>query len=354
MLLQNRTPFLAFTFESLDLAGEPFHVIVVKGTFDIVVGAGLRPAAQQEPVRTSDEHWADATSSSLRWEDDLAPFKPHADIVVNATAHAPEGRPAREWLAGITVGDLTKRVRVTGPRAWVHAPLIGWGLGEPMLTAAVPIRYDHAFGGKVEQDGVTKVYEQNPVGVGFVDLRRLDTSRPVPAPTILPPDGHIPALGKSCPVEGLSAIAKAWQPRRARAGTFDAAWIAERHPRLPSDFDPTYYNCAHPDLIYDGHLRGDEMVRLERLHPEHEILTFRLPALTVAAAITDRDAHRYGGPARLDTLSIDAERMKVLLTWRLTLPLYTRGISQLDVGVRESFATTLERATGTVVTQGGG
>jgi hypothetical protein len=331
----------------LDLEDDPFQVVIVKGTFDIVHGAGLTLSAQQEPIRTCDAYWDDEKPSSLRWEDDLAPFKPCADVIVNATAYAPGGRPEREWLAGVTVGGRAKRVLVTGPRVWAYAPLMGWTLGPVTPVTEMPIRYEHAFGGFIERDGVVKVHQQNPVGVGFVDPRNLYSSRVIPAPTILTSDGRVPVLGEPYPVEGLSAIPKPWLPRRARAGTFDSEWVADRHPRLPHDFDHTFYNCAHPDLMHDGFLRGDEEVRLERLHREHEILVFRLPALVVAAAIVDKDDYRYGGPARLDTLYIDAERLKAMLTWRAPLPLYKHGVKHIDIAMKESLDAIIQRAKAT-------
>lgn len=347
MKIRNRTPFSPYTFQTLDLDDDPFQVIIVKGTFDIVHGATLTLSALQDPIRTCDAYWDDQKPSSLRWEDDLAPFKPGTDVVVNATAHAPGGRPTREWLAGITIGDRSKRVLVTGPRVWSYAPLVGWALGPVTPVTEMPIRYENAFGGFVERDGIVEVHQQNPVGVGFVDLRRLHTSRPIPAPTILSPDGRVPVFGEHYPVEGLSALAKPWLPRRACAGTFDEVWVKHRHPRLPYDFDPAFYNCAHPDLVQDGFLRGAEEIRLERLHREQEILVFSLPALVVAAAIVDRDDYRYGGPMRLDTLYIEPERLKAVLTWRVMLPLYRHGIKHIDIAMRDSISAMIARATAT-------
>ncbi|NUQ74537.1 MAG: DUF2169 domain-containing protein [Polyangiaceae bacterium] len=347
MKIRNRTPLTPYTFQALDLDDDPFQVVIIKGTFDIVHGAALTLSMQQEPIRTCDAYWNDEKPSSLRWEDDLAPFKPGTDIVINATAHAPGGRPMREWLSGVTVGGQTKRVLVTGPRVWAHAPLMGWALGPVTPITEMPIRYEHAFGGLVERDGMVEVHQQNPVGVGFVDIRRLNTSQVIPVPTILTPDGRVPVLGEPYPVEGLSAIAKPWLPRRARAGTFDSEWIKNRHPRLPRDFDHAFYNCAHPDLMSHGFLRGDEEIRLERLHREHENLLFRLPALVVAAAIVDHDGYRYGGPARLDTLYIDAEQSQAMLTWRATLPLYKHGVRHIDIAMRESFGAIIARASAT-------
>jgi len=71
------------------------------------------------------------------------------------------------------------------------------------------------------------------------------------------------------------------------------------------------------------------------MHPEHESLSFRLPSLLVAVGITDRDGYRYGSPARLDTVFIDAETLRVELTWRATLPRYKHAVASMHVAMRD-------------------
>jgi hypothetical protein len=336
MKINNRTPLSLLSFRTVDLDGEPFQVVVVKGTFEIVKDAPLGFAAEQAPIRTVDDPWEKGALSSLRFEDDLAPFKPTTDIIVNATAYGPGGKPSAQWHAGVELGALRKRVLVTGPRAWVHAPLLGWSLSPIVPVRAVPVRYERAFGGEA--------YEKNPVGVGFVDARSADRSREVPAPQILSADGRLPVFGELYPVEGLGAVAKPWQPRRGRAGTFDEAWKAHARPGLPRDFDPFYWSAAHEDLICDDFLHGNEEVTLENLHPEHARLSFRLPHLVVVAALTDCNGHRYGSPTRLDTVLIDAERMRAELTWRATLPLHGQALARLDLAMKERQAMLLAQA----------
>jgi hypothetical protein len=338
MSFVNETPFAHFMFQSLDMDGDPFQVVVLKGTFDLSPSAAPAISLEQEKVVVADERWDSGPSSSLKNEDDIAPFKPRTDILVTATSYAPGGKPAREWLAGVSVGKVAKRILVTGPRVWVHARIGGWSLGEPEPVKSVPIRYERAYGGVAVRGGVPEAYQKNPVGRGYVDPGTADKSRPIVAPNLLTPDFKLPELGKDYPVEGFSAMHKSWLPRRAKAGTFDEAWRKTRHPLVPDDFDFAFYNCAHPDLIYPGYVLGGEEVRLERLHPDHEILRFRLPTHLVAVALTDKDGYRYGGAARIDTVHIDVERMKLMLTYRATLPVFRDGVARVEAVLTESSA----------------
>lgn len=328
MKTQNTTPYAVLSFPFVDREGAPFHAVIVKGTFAIEKDKPLTIAAEQAPIRAEDEAWADGATSSLRYESDLAPFKPATDVIVHATAHAPDKKPAPAWHAGISVGELKKRLVVTGPRAFAYTKKRGWTLGPIKPVDEVPIRYERAFGGAIKVGERLEAYPNNPVGVGYVDPRAADRARAHAAPQILAADGRPPVFGEPYPVEGLCAIPRTWEPRRARVGS------AEPGQKLPRDFDPLYFNAAHDDLISDGFLRGDEVVMLENLHPEHAALSFTLPWMIVAAAIVDRAGYRYGAPARLDTVLIDAERMRAELTWRATLPLYDDGVAHLDVATR--------------------
>lgn len=337
MSLANDTPFATLMFQSMDMHGDPFQVVVVKGTFDLSPGAPPRVSQRQEPVIVADQRWDDNSHSSLKNEDDLAPFKPRTDILVTATAHAPQGKPAREWLAGVSVGKVQRRILVTGPRVWVHARIGGWALGEPEPVKSVPIRYERAYGGVAIRGNTPEAFQKNPVGRGYVDPSTVHRARPIVAPNLLAPDLDPPELGDpDYPVMGLSAMHKSWLPRRAKAGTFDAVWQRTRHPLVPEDFDFAFYNCAPPDLVYPGYVLGGEEVRLERLRPDQEIVRFRLPTTLVAVALTDKAKYRYGGAARIDTVHVDAERMKLHMTWRATLPLFEDGVASVQVAMTES------------------
>ncbi|MBK9258908.1 MAG: DUF2169 domain-containing protein [Polyangiaceae bacterium] len=146
MILRNYTPFPPLLFDGRDVQGRDFAVLVLRGTFDIIPGAPLRPNPTQQPIVESDVWHGEPNYSSVYMESDLAPFKPRTDILVNAIAHAPGGRPLPDWQVGIEVGPIKKRLRVTGPRAWVREGG-EWKLEDPAPVTEVPLRYEYAFGG---------------------------------------------------------------------------------------------------------------------------------------------------------------------------------------------------------------
>jgi len=42
---------------------------------------------------------------------------------------------------------------------------------------------------------------------------------------------------------------------------------------------------------------------------------------------------RHGAPARLDTVFIDADAMRVELTWRATMPLFKVAVKSLHIAI---------------------
>jgi hypothetical protein len=133
------------------------------------------------------------------------------------------------------------------------------------------------------------------------------------------PGEPITELGKTYRPQGLGPLARAWQPRRGLAGTFDDDWLRTRWPALPRDFRFDHYNSSHPDLIAPAYIRGDEPVLLEGLSPEGP-LAFRLPGHVVLLMLRLKDGQFQAAGMPLDTVEIDAGRRECSLVWRLKLP----------------------------------
>lgn len=315
MLLRNYTPFVPLVFQARDTRERDFGVLVLRGTLEVGPEGTLKLAQEQAPIVEADIYFGKPNESSLRTESDLAPFKPNADIHINAIAHAPQGRPASRWVVSARVGKCLKQLVVTGPRYWRRRFVGGWQLSEPTPCLAVPIRYEAAFGGVFGEGDATTVFEENPIGRGFVQLENLKGIERIDAPQVETPEDPIGELGPTHAPQGFGPIARSWLPRRRYAGTYDEAWKRDRWPNLPRDFDDAHFNSAHPDLIYPGYLNGDELVQLDGLSPRGR-LEFHLPGYQVGTLFRYQDGSMAAAKLQLDTALIDLPEGRLHLTWR--------------------------------------
>ncbi|RQR79223.1 DUF2169 domain-containing protein [Burkholderia sp. Bp9012] len=408
MEFSNFTPFPALAFESLGIDGAPFHTVVLRQTFELREGA-LVLAQEQTPLTTTDRFFGEPNQSSVAEESDLAPYKPACDVLIHATAYAPGGTALPRFEAGVqlisaaivtdreaglasTTVLLDRRLRINGPRAFVRRSAFmrsagkmvalvtfglvrrqDWRLTAPEPIKALPIRYEHAWGGQCRVNADDKAAgrvpkamrlteqqqsghpdqshlpvahttcEANPVGMGFAERWFVKASRltRIAAPQIeevgqpLTTQAwlHASAEGTSRALQpaGFGMVGRAWRGRRELAGTFDDQWLAERHPGLPADFDFRYWNSAPPSMQVP-HLKGNETLVLANLAPTGTpgakvnaqggtLLRIPLPGHLPMGWIYTSEALKFA-PFLLDTLSVDLSdpmKPKVTLVWRATL-----------------------------------
>lgn len=340
--VQNQTPFALFQCDKMGV-GRRFHdTVVLKGTFDLAPGP-LRLAVVQAPVALADDYWdlEAAERSSVKHAGEAVLFKPRTDVIITGTVRSPSGRSLVAWDAAVMVKNqwrtvLDYEVEVTGPRAWRYTSLQGWALSRPAPTTEVPIRYELAYGGaymdpeRFTLEGAAPtwiVHEPNPSGTGFFDERAMNVALAYRAPQWQPREAPVTALNRSAPLTGFGPIARPWSARLQYAGTYDDAW--ERATRadvargLPADyaadFDPRFFQCAHPSLITSEYLRGDEHVGLHGMVPGHEQLVVQLPGIAPRARLRDGVSPPREEPIPLDTVHIDLDARAVYLCWRLVL-----------------------------------
>jgi hypothetical protein len=212
MNVRNETPFEYLAFESVDPQLSEFWVLVLRGTFRIVPNATLELAETQHPMVEGDVFRGEPNASSLLMECDIAPFKKRSDVMVNAIAHAPAGRPSPRWPVRLRVGSLDKTLHVTGPRRWIKNGR-GYHLEAPEPCSSVPLDYEHAFGGVFQRaSGQLEVFEQNPVGLGFVPAGEAPHEETLRAPQIESPDDPIVEMGRLHEPQGFGPITRSWEP----------------------------------------------------------------------------------------------------------------------------------------------
>jgi len=102
----NHTPFPALAFGGIDQRGHAFHVLALRQTFTWNQTGTLVFADEQEPLCEADEFFGDTLEGSVRQESDLCPYKPRCDVIVNASAQAPQaanGKPQSRFVVRLEV-----------------------------------------------------------------------------------------------------------------------------------------------------------------------------------------------------------------------------------------------------------
>lgn len=96
--ISNETAYAAERTWVRDKHGHHHWIVVVKATFEFGPHGKLRLADEQLPPLHEPEYFGAPGQSSVRYEADLIARKPTTDVIVNAHAHAPGGRPTQEVL----------------------------------------------------------------------------------------------------------------------------------------------------------------------------------------------------------------------------------------------------------------
>ena len=331
---ENLTPYGFALLPNVDRHGDEIVVVAVAVHFELPapgrMHAGpLAPRPEQPAPRFDDVHWGDPASSSLRYEGQSAYTRLGTDIYVNASAHAPGGRPVDHVDVDVAIARCRVVARVFGDRVWVDTA------GElrpspPVAFTRIPLIWERAFGGGRIEDGERGYEARNPVGVGL--YASVEAAADAALPNIEDPAGPITdASSRPRPV-GFGAIARHWQPRVAFIGTYDERWRQTRAPLWPEDFDERFFFAAAPGLQARPHLVGGEPVVLSGVHPGGGI-GFALPRVRLACkSVFHGRVERVG--LRLDAVLLEPDEGSVTLIQRASVG-FGRGGDHRYTIVRE-------------------
>lgn len=375
MEFRNLTPFSVMEYAMDDKHNERHRVVAMKTGFRLVQDENGQWQAQLMenpplPLCVEDEYSGEMNASPVLRESDLAPLKPACDIIINGTAYTPDGVAAPEMMASVLMrsasGDvlLDKRLRVTGKRFYQRQALTGqWYETEPEPFTSLPLDYRYAFGGecRIESDSkfAGRIPEEyhltedqrrehpdqanpplahmacpvNPLGLGYMQpwYLRASEAEQVEAPRIIAMDsqftlqhftacldGKVDWFVPEFQPAGFGVVGRAWWPRLLLAGTYDQEWLKNRHPGLPDDFNPSYWNCAPRDQQIPFPAPGIK-ITLQGLHPDGE-MTFSLPANRAGILLRMNTGEMVPQMMWTDTLLIDTDTLTVAQTWRYVLP----------------------------------
>jgi hypothetical protein len=323
MNLVNATKLVAGYTMATDKTGREWLVVVAKGTYGIRDHPDREPPLLEEqvPLVMTDVFTGEPGFSAPLYEIDYAPRKPRCDVLLNGSAYAPGGEPTTRVTVSLRVGTMAKSFDVVGNRTWKSGAFFIVPT-KPEPFTVMPISYDNAFGGidrSQDNPAQHRWYPTNHAGVGFheyLDAEFID-GKPLPNTE---ETGHPVSnpRGKYKP-RAFGPIGRGWQPRPKLAGTYDQKWLDERFPFLPADFDERYYQAAPDDQQID-HPKGGEQVELINLTPEGRT-EFKLPAMDVPVLFLLRNGERKVMTAVPDTVVLEPDQKRFMLTCRIALTL---------------------------------
>ncbi|WP_342377929.1 DUF2169 domain-containing protein [Myxococcus stipitatus] len=322
--LRNQTAYAVERNWTRDKSGAHHWLVAVKAAFLVAPDGRLSLAEEQPPPILTPEYRGEPGSSSLRYDSDLLAFKPVTDVLVEASAHAPGGKPTPSVPVALRFAQVRKSLVVHGTRVFMNG-FAGVVPSKPVPFTERPIVYEWAYGGHDQPGRDAREHRmdpRNPVGKGIaVKPARLLGQ---PAHAIEYAEGHFEKMGPA----GFGPIAAGWSPRRELGGTFDTNWERKQKPLLPTDYDERFALSAPHDQRPDQHLRGGERMELVNLTPEG-VLRFDLPKLYfVMTTWFGREAREHR--AKLATVFIDTVRMRLELVWQSTLRVPPRDVDHLD------------------------
>jgi uncharacterized protein YjbI with pentapeptide repeats len=299
----NPTSLVAFTLPLQPRPSQDARAVVIKGTFDLVVDGPAKLRDETE-LPSGDLHAGDEMMRSVLYPSDFVPFKPRADVTLKGHAYAPGGSsPAAlaRFRFGRGKARFERQIAVFGERSWQQT-VVKLAPTEPARFERIPIVHELSFGGPG--------FDRNPMGRGYGAATTL--------PCLEDPDHLITSPGDAPSPMSFGAVPMLWRERWSRLGSYGGDWLKTRWPYFPDDFDWAFFQAA-PAAQQLDRLEGDEPFEIVGMHPEHPKLKGSLPGLAprcFAQKTTESGGELVEILLRLDTVTIDADEMKLNLVWR--------------------------------------
>lgn len=311
----NQSKFPMVGFEHRFYHGNPYWCIVLKATYEWDDAGNTRLLEEQPGMQVNDLlEVPDNPWSSLRYPTDLTPFKPATDVWVSGTAH-PMGGQAEVWPAQLSIGSMTKKIKLFGPRRWEYSFVSGWKLTKPAPCAGVWLRYENAYGGHRGALADTReVYPANPIGTGWLGGRKPGIEETIRAPQCEGWEDFIDRFDRGYAPAGLSPMPNYFADRMQFAGTTDALWEKASAPNIPLDMKMDFWNAAPLDQRIPGYLKGGETLEMIGLAKAGTI-AMQIPTITAYAMLEFHDSRQEARALNLDTVAIDLDLQHLTLRY---------------------------------------
>src|SRR5262245_38074998 len=195
-------------------------------------------------------------------------------------------------------------IPMPGERVWERG-LMFLKPSPPEPFEKIPLVWERAFGGMDESVDPPECEPRNPVGCGFRAKKSKLAAEEGRVPNLESPKNGMRGTNSRPEPVGFGFIGPHWQPRVQHAGTYDEAWMKNRAPLLPADFNPRFFQTAPSDQILETLPDGNIPVEVDHASPSGK-LAFTLPRPQLEAKA--RFGTAYESLAmKLDTIVFDGD-----------------------------------------------
>jgi hypothetical protein len=339
MDLFNNSPVVLDAHQAMDKVGQRYLVALAKATYAFPADEYSFPtlAETQTPIFAADVFEGEPGHSTIFFECNYGLRKGLCDVILKATAYAPDAIPVKELFAGFQIGNCQKAVRIVGDRTWEG--LFNLSPSRPAPFTQMPLTYSRAFGGSIpplnEKDSGLS-HPANPIGCGYAKGKYTSQLKGTAVPNLESPDQPISRCSANYKPCSFGPIGRSWQPRLPLAGTYDEAWKENVFPLLPADFDEAFFQCAPKDQQIPFPV-GGETITLINMHPTRARVAFVLPDLELPMVLLTQQRSQHKLEPKVDCITIDADQQQFTILWRAHFPIkramdeiHTLGIGKIS------------------------
>ncbi|MET1414295.1 DUF2169 domain-containing protein [Roseibium sp. HPY-6] len=246
---------------------------------------------------------------------DAAYPKPHGEFLVAGRAMSRE--PVRAMHVAVSVGELGRYLSVFGDRYWETGP-DGPTFSEPLPFTEIPLTPARAYGGEG--------FAPNPAGQGAHALELGAAIPRLTLPNVEVAGSEIISIADRPAPALVGPIALDDPARIALAGTYDKAWVEQRMPDWPADFNPQFFMAAAASQQTKSYFTGDEPIRVVGMSAHHPDIKSCLPGLRARTFV--QDASSQSGLSEIamhiDTVWIFGSELKGVVVHRGVMPVSDR------------------------------
>lgn len=305
MDFENKTDFAAQLFRSEFEHDHMYNSLLVRRRFSITNRTSLEPTSGPADIRR--EIIRDPYGTIMP---DIFFWGPPTDLIVAGDAVAPDLKAVDQSRVMIKADSGSQNVyelqiRISGQRIWERSLTGNLVPSKPVPFSTIPLTYDNAFGGTVENEYGTVPFADNPIGKGYY-LKEKDAEYN-PLPNIEDVSDCIKKWNDHPQPVGCAPYSLQWGMRALSSVTTNDSKLMQFTPQKG------FFNHAYPYLS-GKELKTGDRITISGMHSEGDISFILCNDLQVTIGLGSKI---YTRKMQIQEIYVDIIKMTVDISYRL-------------------------------------